>query len=103
MNMCIRRPKIYSTLTPKSPNSEIYRKGESIRGHRYVRIKTSAGCDSGTQTQFCNNLGGGMRRELGGTFKRKGTGVYLWLIHVDVWQKPTQFWKAIILQFKNKF
>ena len=25
-----------------------------------------------------------------------------WLIHVDVWQKPTQFCKAIILQLKNK-
>ena len=22
---------------------------------------------------------------------REGTYVYLWLIHVDVWQKPTQF------------
>ena len=30
------------------------------------------------------------------------TYVYLWLIHVDVWQKPTQFCKAIILQWKNK-
>ena len=28
--------------------------------------------------------------------------VHLWLIHVDVWQKPTQFCKAIILQLKNK-
>ena len=28
--------------------------------------------------------------------------VYLWLIHVDVWQKPTQFCKAIILQLKKK-
>lgn len=26
--------------------------------------------------------------------------VYLWLIHVDVWQKPTQYCKAIILQLK---
>ena len=26
----------------------------------------------------------------------------LWLIHVDVWQKPTQFCKAMILQLKNK-
>jgi len=25
--------------------------------------------------------------------------VYLWLIHVAVWQKPTQHCKAIILQF----
>ena len=24
----------------------------------------------------------------------------LWLIHVDVWQKPTQYYKAIILQLK---
>ena len=30
------------------------------------------------------------------------TYVYLWLIHVDVWQKPTKFCKAIILQLKNK-
>ena len=26
--------------------------------------------------------------------------VCLWLIHVDVWQKPTQFCKAIILQLR---
>ena len=40
---------------------------------------------------------------MGGSFKREVTYVYLWLIHVDVWQKPTQFYKAIILQLKNKF
>ena len=34
--------------------------------------------------------------------KREGTHVYLWLIHVDVWQKPTQFYKAVILQLKTK-
>ena len=28
--------------------------------------------------------------------------VYLWLIHVEVWQKTTKFCKAIILQLKNK-
>ena len=28
--------------------------------------------------------------ELGGRFKKEGTYIYLWLIHVDVWQKPTQ-------------
>ena len=27
---------------------------------------------------------------------------YLWLIHVDVWEKPTQYFKAIILQL-NRF
>ena len=28
--------------------------------------------------------------EVGEKFKREGIYVYLWLIHVDVWQKPTQ-------------
>ena len=38
--------------------------------------------------------------EVRGTFKREGTYVYLWLILVDVWQKPTQYCKAIIFQLK---
>ena len=40
--------------------------------------------------------------EVGEKFKREGIYVYLWLIHVDVWQKPTQHCKAIILQLKIK-
>ena len=43
-----------------------------------------------------------MRREVGGSFKREGTYVHLWLIHVVVWQKPMQYYKAIIPQLKNK-
>ena len=39
---------------------------------------------------------------VGGRFKREGTHVYLWLIHVDVSQKTTQRYKAIILQIKIK-
>ena len=35
-------------------------------------------------------------------FKREGAYVYLWRIHVDVWQKPLQYYKVIILQFKIK-
>ena len=47
---------------------------------------------------------GGMGWEVGGRFKREGTYIYPWPIHVDVWQKPTQYCKAIILQLKiNKF
>ena len=39
-----------------------------------------------------------------GRFKRQGFYVYLWVIHVVVWQKQTQYYKAIILQLKiNKF
>ena len=29
-----------------------------------------------------------------------GTHVHLWLIHVDVWQNPSQYCKVIILQLK---
>ena len=34
--------------------------------------------------------------------QREGTYVYMWLIHVDVRQKPTQFSKALILQLKKR-
>jgi len=31
-----------------------------------------------------------------------GTRVYLWQIHVDVWQKPIQYCKVINLQLKKQ-
>ena len=37
----------------------------------------------------------GMGRETGGRFKRERTYVHLWLIHVDVWQKPTNTVKQL--------
>ena len=40
---------------------------------------------------------------IGGRFKREGTYVHLWLIHVVVWQKPIQYCKANILQLKTNF
>ena len=51
---------------------------------------------------LCDNLETlhGMRG--GRKFKTGELCVYLWLIHVDVWQKLTQYCKAIILQLKNK-
>ena len=39
---------------------------------------------------------------MGGKLKGEGIYVYLWVIHVEVWQKTTKFCKAIILQFKKK-
>ena len=39
-------------------------------------------------------------RAVGGRFKREGTYAYLWLIHVDIWQKAMQYYKAIIPQLK---
>ena len=45
-----------------------------------------------------------MGRKVAGSFKREETYVYLWLIHTDDCQKPTEYSKAIILQLKiNKF
>ena len=38
----------------------------------------------------------------GGRFEREGMYVYLWLIHVGVWQKPTKYCKAIILPLTKK-
>ena len=35
-----------------------------------------------------------------GDSRGRGTYVYLWLIHVDIRQKPTQYCKAIIFQLK---
>ena len=43
---------------------------------------------------------GGMGWEVGQRATRKGTYIHLWLIHVAVEQKPTQYCKAIIHQLK---
>jgi len=42
-------------------------------------------------------------RGVGWGGEREGIYVYLWLIHVEIWQKTTKFCKAIILQLKNKY
>ena len=47
-----------------------------------------------------DSLEGWVGGEVAGRFKWEGIYVYLWLIHADVWQKPTQYRKAIILQLK---
>ena len=41
-------------------------------------------------------VGWGMRWE--GGSRRRYIYTHLWLIHVEVWQKTAQFYKAIILQ-----
>ena len=48
----------------------------------------------GTQIWFFGGIG------WGGVCQMEGTLVYLWLIHIDIWQKPAQYWKVIILQLK---
>ena len=49
---------------------------------------------------LCDNVAGGVGWEMGRKLKREGTCEHLWLIHADVWQKPTQYCKAILLQLK---
>jgi len=44
-----------------------------------------------------------MGREVGESFKMEGTYIYLWLIHIDVWQKLSQYCKTIILHSKIKY
>ena len=39
---------------------------------------------------------------VGEGFRREGTHVYLWLIHLDVWQRPAQYCKALTLQLKKE-
>ena len=42
-----------------------------------------------------------MGREVGWRFEREGTCVYLRLIHVCIWQKPTQFCSLVAQSVKN--
>ena len=54
-----------------------------------------------TQTEdLCQPRGVGWGGRWEGGSKGRGYYVYLWLIHVDVWQK-TKFYKAIVFQLKN--
>ena len=44
--------------------------------------------------------GEGVGGEVGEDFRREGPHVFLWLIHVDIWQRPSQYCKVTILQLK---
>ena len=56
----------------------------------------------GTRDQTVNIQRDGIGWKMGGRFKREGIHVYLWLIHIEVWQKIAKFHKAIIFQLKSK-
>ena len=51
---------------------------------------------------LCDNLEGWELEGDGREVLEGGTYVYLWLIHVDVSQKPSQYYKVIIFQLKIK-
>ena len=52
-------------------------------------------------TMPCDKLEG--QDEVGGGKEIQGgeIHVYLWLVHDDIWQKPTQDCKAIILKYRR--
>ena len=54
----------------------------------------------GIKLVLCDNLEGRGGREVGEEFRKEGSHVCLWLIPVDVWQKPSQYCKVIIHQLK---
>ena len=45
----------------------------------------------------------GVGREEVRGFSGEGTHVCLWVIHVDLWQKPSQYCKVIICQLNESF
>ena len=81
----------------------IRRKNKKSNKFDIKRIKLiniySHSLDIKTKPVLCGNLEG-WDGEVGERFKREEIHVYLWLIHIVVWQKSTQLFKAIILQFK---
>ena len=68
-------------------------------------------CDSGNtdwgRLGLCDDLVRWDGVGVGGRFRRERTHVYLWLVLVDVWQRLTQYCKAVIfpskVNFKKKF
>ena len=51
---------------------------------------------------LCDNLTEWGDEGSGGGFTREGTYVCLTLIHVDVWQKPSQYCKVILFQLNKQ-
>lgn len=58
--------------------------------------------DSGLTPSSVTTLRGQMGWEAGGRFKMGGTHVYLWLTRVDVWQRPAQYCRAVVLLKKKQ-
>ena len=63
---------------------------------KFLPVVPSGKYDSGKSNQSSVIKRGGKGWEGGGKFKREGTYGYLCLIHAAIWQKPTQYCKAII-------
>ena len=58
-------------------------------------------CDNLDNLEGWYGVRGG--KEIQARWGEEGTRIYPWLMHIDVWQKPTQHCKAIILQLKINY
>ena len=64
-------------------------------------------CDTGhPKSVVCDNLEGRGGEERGGEgrgrgLRREGTRVHPWPIQIDVWRKPSHYYKVVILQLKQ--
>ena len=72
----------------------------AVHGVTKSQTQLSDWTEQGTHRGSVNNLEGQEGVEDGREVQDGGIYVYLWLIHVDVWQKPIQYCKTIILQLK---
>ena len=63
----------------------------------YVKQRASGNLLYEAGSSIWCSVSRGIWWEVGERFKREGTYVHLWVIHVNVWQKATQYCKANIL------
>ena len=73
-------------------------------GHWWILIQTTQSLKT-SETQGAQPSALWQRRgvEWGGRWERGSRGrghIYLWLMHVDIWQKPTEYCNTIILQLQ---
>ena len=64
-----------------------------------VNVRNNSGHSTRALTTWKSGIGWQAERK----FRREETRVYLWLTHVDVWQRPTQYCGAGIPQLKINF
>ena len=109
----ISHPQKISSLTSEAPGPRSFKGELAFKKRNKIKLNSdtygSVPPGFGLQTAFPQTgalyqprrVGWGGRWE--GGSRGRGYMVYLWLIHVEVWQKTTKFCKAIILQLINNF
>ena len=102
-NQCLGSPRqhIYSWWHLR--NWEVTAPGEEHQDHRPTKLILNTGWITATKYMFRHEISTSRHGRKSMAFL-SGIYIYLWLILDDIWQKPTQYCKAIIFQLKiNKF